>query len=292
MAADGARVAELHFPDNIIVATMQYPLGRETILAPPPQPRAWLKARGLVRLPRDRDIEVKLTYDGLQNLPYLKLLSVCRVTSFESSGLDFEDKHIQYLTPLQQLRRISLEDCLVTDKAFASLSRFPRLSNLSVGRSCIDGSGLGDLKGLSTLRIFCLEGNILKPGAVAQLKPLLPKLRSLNLTRTKLQKKDAAILKEMTDIEVVALADNKQIDDACMEYIKGLKHLHTLAIHDTAVTDRSIAIFQGLPSLKKVFVRDKTFWITRKRVDKIGNVEYHDAEQLSNIPVDILAPLH
>ena len=99
-------------------------------------------------------------------------------------------------------------------------------------------------------------------------------------------------MKELTDIEVLSLADNKQVDDDCMQYLKGMKHLHTLTIFDTAVTDRSIAIFQGLPRLKKVFVREKTFWQTRKRAGRIGHVEFHDAEQLSNVPVEILSPLH
>src|SRR5208282_1865968 len=114
-----------------------------------------------------------------------------------ASELDFEDRHINHLQGFKDLRSLNLADTLITDKSLPQIGLFPKLTNLTLTKTNITGSGFDSLKNLHHLKDLSIEGTSLKPGNIFKLKTLMPNLLVFSITRTSLSKEDTAILKDL-----------------------------------------------------------------------------------------------
>jgi hypothetical protein len=281
-----------NFPTKMPVAKIRYDLTTAGKNGQKMVQKALVLAQGRVNLPTNCDLSVDLCFDSLEHMELMAQLYPCRVAFFSASNLDFEDKHMRYLQGFKSLRCINLTSTLVSDTSLPQLALFPMLTTLRLDKSNITGTGFDSLNNIHNLSDISFEGISLKPGTIGKLKPLMPKLRGLGLGKTGLTKEDAAIFQELKAVRLLGIAGNRHIDNDCVKYLSHLKALVGLSIQDTSITDKSLPMLINLPNLRKVKVRDKDFWTSKKHQSKYGQVEFIDIESCGSMPAEFLAPMH
>jgi Leucine-rich repeat (LRR) protein len=80
-----------------------------------------------------------------------------------------------------------------------------------------------------------------------------PKLRKLNLSRSKVENWGLEWLKDLPDLQVLNLTFS-HINDGGMQHIAKLKNLEELYLDQTIVTDGGLELLTGLTKLKKLGV--------------------------------------
>ena len=103
-------------------------------------------------------------------------------------GPEITDTAIANLSPLRDLRRLSLESTQVSDAGLVHLKAMPQLQELYIGHSPITDVGMGHLKGL--------------------------RLRKLHLNGTQVSDVGLEHLKRMTSLRVLSLHGTKFTDEA------------------------------------------------------------------------------
>lgn len=138
------------------------------------------------------------------------------------------DKDLGRLKRLTNLEELSLWDATeVTAEGLAHLEHIHRLKYLIVVNSRVTDDGLRALAGLPRLEFLCLAGNPISDAGLVHLKGL-KNLRSLNLISCRLT------------------------DDG-LEELKGMSNLESLWVSGTAVTESGKKAFKAaMPNLKAI----------------------------------------
>lgn len=94
--------------------------------------------------------------------------------------------------------------------------------------------------------------NIVIKEIEADLRTLAPNVVWLNLSNNGLATSDLVVLKEMTNLEKLRVERNP-IGDDLVDIVKDLKHLESLNINDTKVTDGGYSKLKEHSSLKRIY---------------------------------------
>jgi Leucine-rich repeat (LRR) protein len=78
--------------------------------------------------------------------------------------------------PLENLERLFLAKCAITDVGLKSVARYPRLRSINLYGTSITSAGLEVLAELRELRTLLITDLKLSPAAVESLKSRLPQL--------------------------------------------------------------------------------------------------------------------
>jgi len=292
-AGAAVQTKTLKFPTNVAVAQLYY--SRPPTAAPasagsaPKETR--LLARGTVEIPTDVHIELKLTFAGLERLAELKQINAYQVRKLDAAGLEFEDSHMEQLKDFTSIWRINLDSTSITDKSIAILAHYKTLSDLRLSKVDITGNNFELFSGLP-LSVVNLNGSNLKEGNLSRIKSLPDTLSNLNVSRTGVGPRDTAFLAKCKKLTSLNIGGNKKITDACMKDLAGLKMLDNLYVDDTEVTEKSLPIFAQMPKLRKLIVRNKTFWKVAPGKSPRATLVIEDSVVQSRTPVDVFGPLH
>jgi hypothetical protein len=249
-------------------------------------------ATGRITVPPGCLMSLTLNYNGGQNTKFLRTLPpgtlrglVCRDLEIDDKaiadmctqkglvilnlqGVDLTDQGAKHLSPLKELRKLSLCDTLVSPKGLAVLRNMPLLHNLNLSRLALGEAVDKPLEPLKNLFLLELTGTQLTDKAVIEL-PFFPKLQSLVLRRNNLT-------------------------DKCIDSLRKYKTLRSLDLTDTNVTIEGLKRLKALPKLRDVTVRMRDIKTAdRAQLKKLmPRVEIHDGSREQVVPTEIFAPLH
>ncbi|MBS1989097.1 MAG: hypothetical protein JSS83_01195 [Cyanobacteria bacterium SZAS LIN-3] len=284
---------ELSFPEGKPIAQIIWDQGNKGGSTTTVNGQASVMATGRIKVPKNIPLKLMLRYEALNHMESLEQLGQCRVVTFNANKLEVEDSHLTHISSFHELHDLQLNDTLITDKSIPLIGSFIGLSNLRLSVTEVSGANFECLRNLKSLRCLNLHGTALKQGALAKLRPILGGLHELDLSSTGLTKEDASELQHLQHIQDLELTKNKKIDDSAMQYLIGKAELRKLAIADTSVTEKSLAVFKTLPHLSILQVRDSTFWQNGKpRPVKIAGLSILDAATTCRTPVTLFGPVH
>jgi len=252
--------------------------------------RTRLVAQGVVKIPVNSSIVVILNFDGLEHLSSLEPLGEL-VEEFSASKLEVEDKHIPHLKKFPKIRRLNLNDALITDKSLPIIGSLKELIDLRLSTTDVTGTGFGALTGLP-LRIVNLSGISLKPGTLSKIKSLPEKIIDLNVSKTGCTAIEMPFIGQCIKLTNLDISGNKQIGDSSIKDLSKLTKLKTLQLQDTSVTEKSLPQLAKLPLLKKLVVRSKSFWIKGFGKSPKATLTIYDASASKNVSPDLFDPSH
>ncbi len=249
-------------------------------------------ARGKVKLPKNVLFEVMLAPEALDHMDSIEQLVALPVEHIIAAKLDFTDEHMRHLRNFKGLSHLNLDETLITDKSLPVIGTFKNLTALRISVTDVTGSNFEALSTLPHLLCFNIRGTSLKTGSLAKLRGALTHLTDLDLRNINLEKEDAAVLVSTPELKMLDIAGNKRFDDSCVGYLAGMKHLKSLNITDTSVTDKSLPELSKLPKLRSITVRARTFWRSGKPGELKGRLKVIDSASKSNTTEDMFSPLH
>ncbi len=249
-------------------------------------------ARGKVRLPKNVSFEVVLIPEALEHMDSIEQLAALPVMNIIAAKLDFTDEHMRHLRNFKGLLHLNLDETLITDKSVALIGTFKNLATLRISVTDATGANFEALSKLSALTTLNIRGISLRQGSLTRLQGALKQLTDLDMSSINLGKEDAAALAAATQLKLLDIAGNKRFDDSCIGYLAGMKHLKSLNITDTSVTDKSLSELAKLPKLKSITVRARTFWRSGQPSQLNGRLKVIDSASKSNTTVDMFSPLH
>lgn len=251
-----------------------------------------LKARGLVRVPRAGTIKIELLYDGPENMSTLEQLDANQVLRFSAAKLEFEDKHLAHLKKFKNLIQLNLDTTVISDKSLPVIGSFLHLQSLRANGTDITGDGFGSLCNCHALHDLNFDGINFKPGSIAKLKCLAPSLADLKLSHLNLPPSDVQAIAALTAVHHLDLEGIKQFDNQCVKMLLPLKHLTVLNIADTAANYKCLPDLNKFPELKRVLVRNNTFWPGGKPGTVKSGLSIIDCSKGARVPLEMFSPLH
>jgi hypothetical protein len=249
-------------------------------------------ARGKIRLPKNVLFEVVLLPEALEHMDSIEQLTALPIEHIIAAKLDFTDEHMRHLRNFKGLVHLNLDETLITDKSLPIIGTFRNLMALRLSVTDTTGSNFEALSKLTHILNLNIRGISLKTGSLAKLKGALSHLTDLDMSNINLGKEDAAALVSAPELKMLEIAGNKRFDDSCVGYLAGMKHLKSLNITDTSVTDKSLPELSKLPKLKSITVRARTFWRSGQPGQLKGRLKVIDSFSKSNTTEDMFSPLH
>jgi len=285
---------ELNFPSERALAQIMWT--RETagtaIIKGAKKAKERVLARGKVKLPKNVLFEVVLMPEALDHMESIEQFAALPVKNMIAAKLDFTDEHLRHLRNFKGLTHLNLDETLITDRSLSIIGTFADLMALRLSVTDVTGSNFEALSKLTSLLSLNIRGISLKAGSLAKLKGALTHLTDLDLSKVNFGKEDAAALVSAPELKMLDLAGNKRFDDSCVVFLAGMKHLKSLNITDTSVTDKSLPGLSKLPKLKTITVRARTFWRSGQPGQLIGRLKVIDSASKSNTTEDMFSPLH
>ena len=166
--------------------------------------------------------------------------------SVADSDSDVTDKVLKSVVGLTGLRVLYLDRSDVTDAGLAQLKNLPHLRNISCFLTPLNGSCFKDLVSLPELKDLSVHHCGIDTKNIVYLTKMTH-LENLDLSHIGLNKTGAGFLANCTNLKQLSLRYNPLIDDACIFYLRPLKHLEMLDLTKTKVTPAGIVALKGLP---------------------------------------------
>jgi internalin A len=210
---------------------------------------------GLVHLAEMTQLKsLKLQSPGITNqgLKTLQPLTSLKALALEQSAVN--DEGLPLLAQFPQVVDFSLLECgEVTDAGLVHLAKLPRLRQLNLRATPIDGSGLAVLKELPELAGLNLSQTQLGDDGLAHLATCV-KMKKLQLWQTNVSSAGLAPLAGLKELEELRLDNNFGIDDAAAEHLAKLTSLTKLNLENTLVSDTGLAQLKTLKNLRQLNV--------------------------------------
>lgn len=154
-------------------------------------------------------------------------------------GSTLPPNFISRLTCFQQLTRLELPDCQLTDADLADVSEFTKLKYLDLSRNPISDRGLARLDKLANLEVVVL--NETRVGdQVLQQASRLPNLITLMLAGTVASDDGLKDVGAFPKLKVLDLSGTR-VSDLGLESLPLLPHLLQLSVNGCSITDRGLA---------------------------------------------------
>lgn len=160
----------------------------------------------------------------------LRLLAEVKPLELDLRFTTITDEAMVHIREQSQLERLNLQATRVTDAGLRELVGLKKIRSLSVERTRVTDAGMEHLKTLQRLETLYLGGSqVLGPG--------LASLRGLPINYLSFQR--------------------SEVGDSVTKYLVGWRHLRTLGLDETGVTNNCLAPLADLESLEVLWL-DKT----------------------------------
>ncbi len=216
-------------------------------------------ARGIVQLPPNALISIKLNRTASTNLNVFKNIGGLSFHRLELGGYDlFRNKCIEPLAKAKRLEQIDLGICGIT--SLKPLYNNTTLTQLELGGSKVSSAEILKMKRLMNLRMLDF-GPVKDPLVVIQAVAKSKFLNNLGYRGSRfkedtiaqgLNEKDVAALSKLTQLRTLTIERCPEFNDESLKQLLTLKNLHQLKIKDCALTAKSIPTFQKFKYLQEL----------------------------------------
>ncbi len=248
-------------------------------------------ASGRFSLPKNVGLAIELRPGIVTSPTLLRQLLPGRVVEIDANAIEFGDEQLKYLLDFRKIKKLSLRGTDITDKALTMVGTFSNLAYLRLDATLLTGKTFSELLPLTKLLRLDLSGTNLEPGSVTKLQPIFPHLESFSIQKCRLAQVDMPALATLTNIEELDLASNKEVNDACLKNLVGLKNLRKLNIKDTSITFKALDTLKTMSGLNEVVVRGKQFGEKNYKA-YCPRITFIDPTGKRDVPLEIFAPLH
>jgi hypothetical protein len=200
-----------------------------------------------------------ITGEGFKNLERLKALR-----DFDVRRANVKGSSLPYLSSLQAMTTLYLDDNRITDSGLTHLQSLNKLRYISLEKNQIVGSGLrdfvkfGDLESLSLDSCPIADANAEALGALH--------VKTLFLNNTPLTNKASEAIAKNKALKVLRLA-NTSITNEGVKALAGLPELEVLDLREDKITDGILPILAACPKVRKILVT-KTLFFSLAAADK------------------------
>ena len=273
---------------KLYVAVMSLP-DREIILKRP----HFALAQGVVRVPAATMVRLELSYSGAEDPTPLLKLNSSSLISLDARSIDnFDDKTLQVISQLKNLRELRVDSTDITDHGMELLKTMGTLEDLNVGKTLITGAGIANLKGLTALRRLGIGFNKLNDESMANLEAL--PVEFLNISAGGLSDNALLHISRMKSLRALDVYDNKKVTNRGMAYLAELPALESLEVHGTSVDMHAFPSFQKMKKLKRLILDSHNF--TPQEVAVLRSAMHHSIVEVfaprGNLSPEMLGPLH
>jgi serine/threonine protein kinase len=193
---------------------------------------------------------------------------------------------LKNLTQVKSLKTIELNESSVTGEVLVTLARFPKLMDLKIGGTDIDGEQLAQSGILPSLQILHADSCSKISAAIAALENS-PKLRKLFVSFCNISAKDIQNISTMKQLTRLKLSNNA-LKDSDLEPLTKLPKLDNLELDDCKITPASVKILSRCKALTNLSVRrnlwtSEQFQAFKNEINK-ANPQLKIEEDLANDP--------
>lgn len=122
--------------------------------------------------------ETDLTITGMPNYDYAALKDKSTLTVLQMANADVTDATLEYLKPMDKLKRLDLSDSQITDKGLEILAALPALEDLKLSRTKVTDDGIQKLLNTAkVLNAITLTGTEVKTATLRNWKNAKPEER-------------------------------------------------------------------------------------------------------------------
>ena len=189
---------------------------------------------------------------------------------------------LKCLTQIKSLKTIELTQSSVTGEVLVTLSRFPKLVDLQVGNTDIDGEQLAQSGLLANLQSLHADSCSKMSAAIAALENS-SRLRKLFISFCNVSAKDIQNISTMKELIRLKLSDNA-LKDSDLAPLTKLPKLDDLELDACKITPASVKILSQCKALKKISVR-RNGW-TAEQLEKF-KAEMQKAIPQIEIKIDL-----
>ncbi|MBS1956176.1 MAG: hypothetical protein JST89_18470 [Cyanobacteria bacterium SZAS-4] len=133
------------------------------------------EARGTVKIPSGRNVQLEVHKEKPMNLAGLKEMDPHSLQSIDFSESEVEDDDIQYLLHFSKLYEIDLSHTSISDEGIEQLAKLYSLKKIWLDNTKITDAALEKLKGLQGLTKVSLTGTDIAESSIRELKDAFPK---------------------------------------------------------------------------------------------------------------------
>ena len=196
-----------------------------------------------------RDLDLFWHVTGITSEGFAHLVKLPNVEALGADGGLSGDGAMRYIAKMPRLRKLRIQETAATDRGFEDLSQSHTLEGIW-GRDCkhLGNRGFLALSKMPALRSLGVSLKNVDDHALASL-PQFPSLREL----TPIGAKDAgfAHIGRCEHLERLTCMYCRETGDVATQHIAGLRIKYYYA-GLTQITDRSLAILGGMPSLEQI----------------------------------------
>jgi hypothetical protein len=163
------------------------------------------------------------------------------------------DTALERLASHPQLELINLMSTKITDAGMKHVTALTAIRTFSIERTAVTDAGLENLKGCSNLKTLYLGGSRVTGPGLKHLEKLPIEYLSFAYSPV-----DDSIVEHIVahkHIKTLGLDDTK-VTDACLPALARLERLETLWLDNCAITDAAIPHFKRFTRLKKLHVQN------------------------------------
>jgi hypothetical protein len=218
--------------------------------------KAPAQARGVVAVPADSPVCLKILYDGGLDVAPLANLKADDIQSLDMSRVEMHKDTGKYVSLLTGLKELSASDTEAGDDFAHYIVPLQNLECLDLNRTQITDKGLEDIAKLKNLKILSLTSDRLTDKGIANLAKL-KSLKSLHLEKSELTDAGLKPLLSLQNLKCLNVNETK-ITDAGLESIAKLRALTNLQIPGTGVRGPGLKYLGQLTHLGGLRISDKT----------------------------------
>ena len=187
-----------------------------------------VEAQGDIAVSANAYVTLQVSRKGLEDLSPLAKLDPDSVHSLNLRAGKASDEGLQYISHIQSIRKLNLEGEAITDVGVAHIAALKNLDTLDLIHSGIADEGLAMLAQLPLMQEMSLD-------------------ESYNLTDDGLK-----VLADMTFLRHLSLDFNPQLTNELAPHIARISSLQDLFLSKTQLNDEGLALFHGLPYLRRI----------------------------------------
>ena len=132
------------------------------------------EARGVVKIPPGRNVQLEVPKETPLNLSAMKELDAHALQSIDFSDSEVQDADLAYLVHFSRLYEIDLSHTAIGDEGISHLVKVTSLKKIWLDKTKVSDDSLEKLKGLQQLAKISLTGTEVTEGSIRKFKDEFP----------------------------------------------------------------------------------------------------------------------